>query len=98
MLLDRFISQIERGPALHAPGTAFYLTSDANATPPALPHNLRHNHVRHQQIIVLTVETVDVPPPRVAEADRSRIERLSDRFFRVSQRFDSMDTPNGNAR
>ena len=92
--LDGFIARIERGSALHAPGTAIYLTSDPASTPPALLHNLKHNHVLHEQIIVVTVETMDTP--RVDPADRARIERLNERFFRVTLRFGFMETPNVN--
>ncbi|TFL16015.1 potassium transporter Kup [Jannaschia formosa] len=92
--LDRFIRQIERGSVLHAPGTAVYLTSDPTSTPPALLHNLKHNHVLHDQIIVLTVETRD--EPRVAAPERALIERIDDRFTRVTLRFGFMETPNVN--
>jgi KUP system potassium uptake protein len=89
-----FIPRIERGSALRTPGVAVFLTSDAERTPPALLHNLKHNGVLHEHIIVLTVETVDVP--RVPEAERAKIDRLSDRFERVQLRFGFMETPNVN--
>ncbi len=92
--LDQFIGQIVRGSALHAPGTAVYLTSDPESTPPALLHNLKHNHVLHDQIIVLTVETRD--EPRVPLAHRATVERVDDRFIRVALRFGFMETPNVN--
>ena len=88
------IPKIENSSALHAPGTAVFLTSDVSATPPALLHNLKHNHVLHAHIIVLTVETRDVP--RVPENERAVIERLNDRFERISLRFGFMETPNVN--
>ena len=92
--LDQFTRQIARGSALHAPGTAVYLTSDPHSTPPALLHNLKHNHVLHDQIIVLTVETRD--EPRVAAADRATVERIDARFTRVTLHFGFMETPNVN--
>jgi KUP system potassium uptake protein len=92
-LLD-FIPMIERGSALRAPGVAVFLTSDGSATPPALLHNLKHNHVLHDRVIVLSVKTCDVP--RVPDSDRAVIERLSERFERVTLRFGFMETPNIN--
>ncbi len=89
-----FIPMIEKSSALRAPGTAVFLTSDGPATPPALLHNLKHNHVLHEHIIVLTVETRDVP--RVPDNERAVIESLSDRFERISLRFGFMETPNIN--
>lgn len=88
------IPRIENSSAFRAPGTAVFLTSDVTATPPALLHNLKHNHVLHAHIIVLTVETRDVP--RVSENERAVIERLNDRFERISLRFGFMETPNVN--
>lgn len=92
--LDQFMPRIEAGSALRAPGAAVYLTSDPGATPPALLHNLKHNHVLHHRIIILTVETREVP--QVPEADRAVIERLNDRFERVRLSFGYMETPNVN--
>ncbi len=89
-----FIPRVENSSALRAPGTAVFLTSDLSATPPALLHNLKHNHVLHEHIIVLTVETQDVP--RVPENERAIIERLSSRFERITLRFGFMETPNIN--
>lgn len=94
MKLADFIPKIETGSALRAPGTAIFLTSDVSTTPPALLHNLKHNHVLHEHIIILTVETRDVP--RVPESERAVIERLSDRFERITLRFGFMETPNIN--
>lgn len=92
--LEQFARQIARGSALRAPGTAVYLTSDGKSAPPALLHNLKHNHVLHDQVIVLTVETTD--QPRVSEAERAQIEQIDDRFTRVTLRFGFMETPNVN--
>ena len=92
--LASFIPRIETSSALRVPGTAVFLTSTPLATPPALLHNLKHNHVLHEHIIVLTVETCELP--RVPEEDRAVIERLSERFERVILRFGFMETPNIN--
>lgn len=92
-LID-FIPQLEKGSALRTPGVAVFLTSDADAMPPALLHNLKHNGVLHEHIVIVTVETVNMP--HVPDADRASIERLSDRFERVRLRFGFMETPNVN--
>lgn len=92
--LESFIPQIEKGSALRAPGVAVFLTSNASATPPALLHNLKYNSVLHEHIVVVMVETADVP--RVPDEERATIEVLSDRFERVRLRFGFMETPNVN--
>ena len=92
--LTAFIPQIEGGSALRTSGTAVFLTSDKDSTPPALLHNLKHNGVLHEHIIVVTVETVDIP--HVSEGERAQVEHLSARFQRVCLRFGFMETPNVN--
>ena len=57
-------------------GTAIFLTSNPEGTPPALLHNLKHNQVLHERIIFLTVITAEIP--RVPAAERVTIEQLAD--------------------
>jgi KUP system potassium uptake protein len=63
------------------------LISEGVATPPALWHDLKHNHVSHEHIIVLTVAPRDAP--RKPDKDRAAIERLSHRLKRISLRLKS---------
>jgi KUP system potassium uptake protein len=74
------------------PGTAVYLTADPTHAPGALLHNLKHNRVLHQQNIILTVETLEVP--RASEEERVTLERLNDDFVRVIVRNGFMESPN----
>ena len=60
--------------------------------PTALLHNLKHNMVLHEHNVVMNVRTAQIP--RVDDADRVRIERLSDDFSRVILTFGYMETPN----
>src|SRR5699024_1381943 len=55
-------------------GTAVFLTTSRVNTPPMLMHHLRHNQVLHEQVILLTVHTHDVP--RVRAAERLQAEDL----------------------
>jgi KUP system potassium uptake protein len=48
--------------------------------------------VLHEKVVFLTVQVVDVP--RVAVAERARIERIDDRFSRVFLKFGYMEEPN----
>ena len=74
------------------PGTAVFLTSDPEFAPPALMHNLKHNHVLHMQNIIVTVTVATVP--YIANADRATIEVISDRFAKVDLNFGYMEEPN----
>lgn len=42
-------------------GTAVFMTSSADGVPHALLHNLKHNKVLHERIILLTIKISDVP-------------------------------------
>ncbi len=74
------------------PGTAVFLTSDPDVAPAALMHNVKHNHVLHAQNLIVTVVTA--PQPKVSDADRLTVERLSDRFVRIVLQFGYMEETN----
>jgi len=90
-LLD-LIKMIEEKMPQRAPGTAVFLTSDPEAAPVALLHNLKHNAVLHEKNIVASVRTID--RPRVAEDERITIEKLSEDFYRLIIRYGFMESPN----
>lgn len=70
-------------------GTSVFLAASAEGIPPALLHNLKHNHVLHERIVVLTVMTQSVP--HVAPADRAQVEDLGHGFYRMVVRLGFMD-------
>ena len=71
--------------ATRVPGTAIFMASAASGVPSALLHNIKHNRILHERIIILTVQIEDVP--YVEEADRIVCKDLSEGFFRVKMRF-----------
>jgi KUP system potassium uptake protein len=93
--LASFIKSIERK-SEHAPvtvpGTAIFLTSDPQSTPAALLHNIKHNHVLHQQNFVLTIRTANTP--RVPKEERVSAEPLSERFTLLEIKFGFMEMQN----
>jgi len=89
-LTDFFeLIRIER-PA-RVPGTAVFMTSNADGTPPALMQNFTHNRVVHQQVILLTVVTTE--QPRVMPDERVKVEDLPEGFRRVVARYGFMEQP-----
>jgi KUP system potassium uptake protein len=90
--LDEFIAMLAARPPHRVPGAAVYLTADPTHAPGALLHNLKHNKVLHQQNIILTVQTAEIP--RVPETERVSVERINDDFQRVSVRYGFMESPN----
>ena len=90
--LDELVRMLEKRPPTRVPGTAVFLTSTPNAAPTALMHSLKHYKVLHEQNVILTIETVDMP--RVDPAERVRIMKIGETFARVALRFGFMETPN----
>jgi KUP system potassium uptake protein len=70
------------------PGTAVFLAS-TDDIPPALLHNLKHNKVLHERVVVLTVEVEQVP--HVPPEQRSEVTVLGDGFYRIVFRYGFMD-------
>jgi KUP system potassium uptake protein len=54
-------------------------------------HNLKHNKVMHERVVIMNI--VNEPTPRVAEANRFEIEKLSEDFLRVTLHFGYMESP-----
>ncbi|MES2291030.1 MAG: potassium transporter Kup [Pseudomonadota bacterium] len=85
--------------AQRVPGTAVFMTSAADGVPHALLHNLKHNKVIHERVILLTVKIADMP--YVEEESRCKLEDLGEGFHRLIVRYGFMqeaDVPNALAR
>jgi KUP system potassium uptake protein len=89
--LERFMQDIIWQPPLRVPGTAVFMTSLDTGTPPTLLHNLEHNQVLHERVILLTVMTSDTP--YVKAADRIQIEPLQQGFYRMTVRYGFAEQP-----
>ncbi|MCU4118391.1 potassium transporter Kup [Variovorax sp. N23] len=72
-------------------GTAVFMTADPDSVPHALLHNLKHNQVLHERVIILCVRTR--PVPRVYPADRLQVEQLAHGFWRVTAYQGFMEDP-----
>ena len=77
--------------AARVPGTAVFMTSAAEGVPPALLHNLKHNRVLHERIILLTVKIADVP--FVDEEVSFKLEDLGSGFRRLIIKYGFMQEP-----
>ncbi len=88
---DQFLQDIEAYPPQRVTGTAVFMTSNLTGTPPTLLHNLQHNKVLHDRVILLTVVTSDVP--YVAPNKRTEVEGLGHGFYRLSVRYGFMEEP-----
>lgn len=90
--LDDFIHNLEAYPPARVEGTAVFLTSTLHGVPHALLHNLKHNKVLHERVVLMTVRTEDVP--YVAEEERLEIVQMSASFWRVMARYGFKEDPN----
>lgn len=72
-------------------GTAVFMTSSKEGAPPALLHNLKHNKILHERVVLLTVQTMDTP--YVAEMERIYVHRMGKGFLRVLVRYGFMESP-----
>ncbi|MGE5548599.1 MAG: potassium transporter Kup [Solirubrobacterales bacterium] len=88
--IETFLAHPPSAPRV--PGTAVFMTSNANVVPMALLHNLKHNKALHTRVIFMRVVTEDVP--RVSARDRLVIERLTDGFYRITVRYGFFQDPN----
>ena len=75
--------------AARVSGTAVFMTSSATGVPHALLHNLKHNKVLHERIILLTVRIEDVP--YVKQDKRVEIKDYGSGFYRVILRYGFME-------
>ncbi|HEY8593526.1 MAG TPA: potassium transporter Kup [Sphingomicrobium sp.] len=75
--------------AARVPGTAVFMTSSASGVPHALLHNLKHNKVLHERVILLTVRIEDVP--YVPDEKRIETRDYGAGFYRTVLRFGFME-------
>ena len=78
--------------ATRVSGTAVFMTSSADGVPHALLHNLKHNKVLHERVILLTVKIMD--QPYWPEDERCHLEDLGDGFHRLILKFGFMEEAN----
>ncbi|HTI30564.1 MAG TPA: potassium transporter Kup [Sphingomonas sp.] len=90
MPLQVFIKSAAQS-ASRVPGTAVFMTSTPDGVPHALLHNLKHNKVLHERVILLTVKIKDVP--FVQDDTRCGLEPLGEGFFRLVIMYGFMQEP-----
>jgi KUP system potassium uptake protein len=89
--LETFLNAVsDRVPRV--PGTAIFMTGTATGTPGSLLHNLKHNKVLHEQVVVLTVRFEEIP--NVPEDQRFELTRLPKNFYRLILHYGFMEEPN----
>lgn len=90
--LEEFLAEIAANPPHRVPGSAVFMTGGQIGTPPMLLHHLAHNQVLHEQVVLLTIVTEEVP--RVPAAERIEVTLLPSGFARLIVHYGYMQSPN----
>ena len=94
--LRAFVDELREARRLltRVPGTAIFLNRGKQTAPLAMRANVKHNHVLHEQILILSIETM--PVPHVPDTQRIEVDDLGyagDGIIHVSARYGYMDSP-----
>ncbi|TXT30254.1 MAG: KUP system potassium uptake protein [Rhodocyclaceae bacterium] len=87
--MDDFLESIDDVHRIY--GTAIFMTSAKDGVPPALLHNLKHNQVLHERVVLVTVQTM--PTPHVNDMDRIYLHDMKKGFKRLIIRYGFMESP-----
>jgi KUP system potassium uptake protein len=85
------IKMLQKSKPVRVPGTAVFLSNDPTSAPSSLMHNLKHNKVLHERVVLLNVRVETTP--RVPESNRFEIVPLSTDFTLVTLHFGFMEQP-----
>jgi KUP system potassium uptake protein len=91
MDLTPFIEALGSHPPTRVPGMAIFMTPNTEGVPHAMLHNLKHNKVLHEKVVILTVRFSDYPHTNTAE--RVSVEALPYEFYRVIINYGFKDEP-----
>jgi KUP system potassium uptake protein len=89
--VDDLIKDLARGAVHRVHGTAVYMSGRGLEVPTSLLHNLKHNQVLHERILLLHVTTLD--SPHASPAEQLSHEEVGEGLHRVTLRFGFADVP-----
>ncbi|MEW6753818.1 MAG: KUP/HAK/KT family potassium transporter [Candidatus Latescibacterota bacterium] len=89
--IEWFVEDVERQHPHRVSGTAVFMTLSAEDTPLALLHHFKHNQVLHQNVVLLSILSTDVPA--VPPAERVLVVELGQGFYRVTAAYGFMERP-----
>jgi KUP system potassium uptake protein len=89
--LELFLANLLSDLPMRVPGTAVFMSGNPIGTPPALRHNVVHNKVLHETVVILSVETVETP--HLDSQERISIEEVGEGFWRILIKYGFMEEP-----
>jgi KUP system potassium uptake protein len=90
--LQTFIATLRPGRPPRVPGTSVFMTGNISNVPNALLHNLKHNKVLHERVVLMTVQTEDIP--HVGDDQRLEIRHLDQNIHTITLHYGFVDQPN----
>jgi len=89
--LEPFIESLQKDRPVTVPGTAIFMISSPDIVPHALLHNLKHNKVLHERVVLLTVYTEEIP--FVHPKNRVEIQKLEGGFYVIKAHYGFKQSP-----
>jgi KUP system potassium uptake protein len=89
--LNAFFRDFTAKPPLRVSGTAVFMTARPEGAPPILVHHLKHNKALHEQVVLLTVSTLNTPT--IGDVAPIEVQPIGHGFYRVIARYGYMETP-----
>ncbi len=90
--LETFLQTLRPDRPLRVSGTAVFMVPNSDIVPPALLHNLKHNKVLHERVVLMKVDTEDIP--HVPDSERIEMQHLEHNFHAITVHYGFMDEPN----
>jgi len=90
--IEDFLRELSKGQIPRVAGTAVFMSRYQAGVPTQLLHNLKHNKVVHQVVVLLTVLVEETA--RLATDERFHWEDLGSGVFRLTVRYGYMDDTN----
>ncbi|HMF87058.1 MAG TPA: potassium transporter Kup [Gemmatimonadaceae bacterium] len=90
--IDLLLADLANRKTARVPGLAVFMTREPEGAPVVLLHHLKHNKVLHEQVVLLSILSEEVP--EIPDAERITIQRLSQGFYRITARYGFMETTN----
>ncbi len=89
---ELFVADLARQTLPRVQGNAVFLSANTDGVPPVLLHHLKHNKVLHEQVLLLSFITEDIP--HVRPGDRVELVELGPQFYRATAHYGFMEKPN----
>jgi KUP system potassium uptake protein len=89
--MAELVRMLAKSKPVRVPGTAIFLTNDPLSAPSSFMHNLKHNKVLHERVVMMCVRTETTP--RVPLRSRFEVNTLSPDFLQVTLHYGYMESP-----